>query len=133
MVRVFFVVCFFEYVFSFFAVRAGATPLPKQQNMKHVPARTAKNTHYPPRPNSKKKNDLPFPHRSTPKLDFQQNVRALQGLFVFGCLDGGRVLFFAIWAGGVFFFCCSGGGRVSFLLFGRGREFTHLQARLAGL
>ena len=81
--------------------------------------------------------------------------------FIFCCLGGGRVLFFAVWVGGgggvggggafffffavwagacsffavwagaCFFFCCLGLGRVFFLLFGRGTG-VHSLTRLPG-
>ena len=54
--------------------------------------------------------------------------------FMFCCLGGGRVLSFAVGAGDVlYFFAVWAGPYLLFLLFGRGREFTHLQACLAGL
>ena len=43
--------------------------------------------------------------------------------FIFSLLGQGACFIFAVWAG-----AC-----LSFLLFGRGREFTHLPACLAGL
>ena len=58
----------------------------------------------------------------------------------FCCLGGGRVLFFAVWAGacsffavwaGACFFLLSGRGRVFFLLFGRGTG-VHSLTRLPG-
>ena len=55
------------------------------------------------------------------------------------CLGGARGLFFVVKAGAVFILCYLGGdvllfgrGARLFLLFGRGREFTHLPACLAG-
>ena len=63
-------------------------------------------------------------------------------MIFFCCLGGGRVLFFAVWAGACSFFCCLGRGRVLFLavwaggvlfflLFGRGTG-VHSLTRLPG-
>ena len=152
-------VCVFFLLFgqgrvSFFAVWAGATPLPKQQKIKHAPARTAK-TNTTPRSNTKKNHD-PLPHPSTPKLDFQQKCEGAPrkgACLLFCCLGGGACfIYFAVWAGGVwscfifpvwaggvfyffpvwagacFIFCYLGGGRVLFLLFGRGAFFFAVRA-----
>ena len=71
--RVFYFVLFGRGRVLFFAVWAGATPLPKQQKMKYASARTAKNETRPP------------PHCSTPKLA----LHARGHVFVC-CLGGGR-------------------------------------------
>ena len=106
----------------FFAVGAGATPLPKQQKITHDPARTAKKTKTRP-PKQQKEN---LPHRSTPKLDFKQKCE--------GAPRKGACCVFAVWAGCVFHFllfgrgacfisCRLGGCVFHFLLFGRGARF----------
>ena len=105
------------------------------------------------RPNTKKK-------RHRPNSKTMNTPPPLPSVFLFAVRAGGRVLFFAVWAGSVLFvFCCLGGGRVYVfavragcvffvrmtffcLLFGRGcvlflferrREFTHLPVCLARL
>ena len=108
----------------FFAVWAGPRPCPnsKKQNIRH------------PCPNSKN------------TLFAVWGGRGRGGYcFIFCCLGGGGMRFllvavwagpcftFDVWAGGVFCFCRLGGGVFVFWPFGRGREFTHLPACLAGL
>ena len=130
-------------VFYFSLFGRGPCPCPNSKKKNMPPSQTAKTKM--PRPNSKeKKHAPPFPHRSTPKLDFQQKMRALhvRGRVILCCLGGWRVLFFSVWSGGkgggsCFVFCRLGGDvcvcvRV-FLLFGLELEFTHLPACLAGL
>ena len=121
---VFFVVRAFGVLF--FAVWAGATPLPKQQKRKHAPTRTAKNTR-PPLEQQQKKSPLLI--CSTPKLDFRQKIEGAtrKGSFFVAVWAGGRVSFFfclaagrgacfivAVWAGCVFHFFLFGRGRVVF-------------------
>ena len=138
---------FWAFRMFLFAVWAGAMPLPKQQKRKHALTRTAKNTRPPLEQQQKKSPLLIAPLQN---LIFGKKLRALhvRGRVVFFCCLGvlacfifcflagggeGRVLLFAVWAGCVFPFSCLGRGVFLFLLFGRGREFTHLPACLPGL
>ena len=96
----------------FFAVWAGATPLPKQQKLKHAPARTAKKKHATPRPAKKNTHPPLFLIAPLRSLIFSKNVRALYVRV--------RVFFCCLGRGGTcFIFCCLGGGVFYFLLFGR--------------
>ena len=99
----------------------GPRPSPNSKK-KHVPAQTAK------------KITRPRPFRA---CFFWGVGEGRVGAFFCCCLGGGRVLFFAVWAGVVFLFllfgqgacscfCCLGRGRVLFLLFGRGSCFFFL-------
>ena len=108
-----------------------------------------------PRPNSNKKNTSPPKQQKTKKKKKKRHRPFRQcvvffvflfgrvGVFIFCCLGGGRVLFFAVWAGGmflfcclgggVFFVCCLGGGMFLFLLFGPGACFFLLFGRGTGV
>ena len=145
---VFFVVWAFR-LCIFFAVWAGACFFFCRLGGGPSPAQTAKKI-TPEKPKQQKKQHAPAPSENV--CFFAVWVG---GRFFFCCLGGGRVLFFAVWAGGrVLFFAVWAGGRVLFfavwaggvfffavwagdvffcLLFGRGREFTHLPVCLARL
>ena len=112
--------------FVFFCLGGGAGP-----------AQTAKKKTSPPKQQKKKKKHAPhlpsvllfllFGRVGVPWFLLSGRGTCfllffLFGCVVFGCLGGGRVLFFAVWAGGVLFF----------LLFGRGTG-VHSLTGLPGL
>ena len=120
--RVFF---FAVWAGAFFVLLFGRGPRPRPNSKKQKKTR--------PRPNSQKKKKTPPP---LPSVFFCCCLGGLVCLF-FCCLGGGlvffllfgrrgvgrgggRVLFFAVWAGACFFFAVWAGGVFFFLLFGPG-------------
>ena len=72
-----------------------------------------------PRPNSKKKHS-----KKAQTAKKRKRHRPFRACFFCSVWAGGRVHFFAVWAGVMFFFLLFGRGACLFLLFGRGARFV---------